>query len=169
MGRQKHLTIALLEAIKNATSDKLIDQKLFNSNDTFQSNGLKSFTTDMLDSETEPLLMIEDVSMPEINSQNPMPLDANDTDSLQNLCEAISNRQKIEEMMNQSQCHPNNGSLNGDESSMVNQTNGENFSGILIANIAHVDNLITKLFKILQIIQMENVNYVEQLELNTTK
>lgn len=119
----------------------------------------------MLDSETEPNLMIEngldDVSLPESRSQSQntissvsMPtiesLNGHADDSLQNLCEAISNRQKIEEENVLMMSSQENGSKspNGDQ-----RFNDQ----LLIENVTHVNDLITKLFKILRIIQIESV------------
>lgn len=135
--------------------------------------------TEMLDSETEPCLMmenvLEDVSVPDAHSQNLIssltlpPLhavDDNQEDSLHNLCEAIANRQKIEEqttlmMMNQS---INSDRDVSDNEAMTNTSICEGFHfQILVEQVINVDNLITKLLKILRIIQIDSDNCIQQL------
>lgn len=135
--RQQQLITALMKAIETA------DQKILDSNVSSRNGDSKSFTTDMLDSETEPVLMIENVSQKLL-----------DGDSLQNLCEAISNRRKIEEMMNQ------NGQESDDDDT---SSNCEQRDPILMENIIDVNQLLTKLLKILQFIQIDNVHYIQQL------
>lgn len=112
---------------------------------------------EMLDSETEPCLMIENVleSMPDSHTQNLIssndlsPVGNNDQeDSLQMLCEAITNRQQIEQqtslmLMNRSM-----------------ETNISNKGAMivpvqsLIDHVINVDNLVTKLLKVLHNIQL---------------
>lgn len=129
----------------------------------------KADVTEMLDSETEPCLMmenvLEDVSMPDSHSQNLISssilssvhdLDDNQDDSLHSLCEAIANRQKIEEqttlMMMKSM---NNDRKIDDKKAMISEG--------LVDHIINVDNLVTKLLKILRIIQIDNDNCIQQI------
>lgn len=122
----------------------------------------------MLDSETEPYLMmenvLEDVSMPDAHTQNLISssvlptmctLDENqkdlnlEEDSLQMLCEAISNRQKIEEQTTLMLC---------DKETLNNSP-----KPTLVGQVIFVDNLVTKLLKVLRIIQIDNDNCIQQL------
>lgn len=121
---------------------------------------------EMLDSETEPCLMMEDVSIPDSQSQqitsppvrSPIcVLEDNQEDSLQNLCAAIENRQKIEEqatfmMLNQSVHEDAN------QESTVSPPHFSYDSSVqkLVEHVINVDNLVTKLLKVLRIIQIED-------------
>lgn len=101
----------------------------------------------MLDSETEPqLMMIE-------NSLGDTLGDENKTDSLHNLCEAITNRRKIEEMMNYNN-HQERSTGTGDCETIMNSN--------VLENVAQVDRSITNLLRIFQYIQTENVNRIQQ-------
>lgn len=146
--RHQKLIEALVKAIDNATTTKSI---IFEqSNQVFRNDALK--LSEMLDSETEPQLMIIENGLKD-------PLDgANTTDSLHNLCEAISNRRKIEEMMNHNNHQESAG--NGANETMTEYSNTPNPN--VIENVIQVDRLITKLLKVLQIIQTENVNHIQQ-------
>lgn len=137
---------ALVKAIDNATTTNSNQSE--QSNQVFRNDGLK--LSEMLDSETEPqLMMIE-------NGLDVALGDESTTDSLHNLCEAITNRQKIEEMVNHNNHQESNGT--GDD----NKTMNEQLNSNLIENVVQVDRLLTKLLKILQIIQTENVNHIQQ-------
>ncbi|XP_031622920.1 uncharacterized protein LOC116340515 [Contarinia nasturtii] len=175
--RNNSFITAVINAIKNAASsakDK-VNHKVEKLHSIETTDGLE-----MLDSETEPCLMmenvLEDVSMPDSHTQNLISscvlpsshsLDDNRGDSLNSLCEAIANRQKIEEqttlmMMNQS-IH-SEANTSGKES-MINSSiyEQEYPVQILVDNVINVDNLVTKLLKILRIIQIENDNCIQQL------
>lgn len=136
-------------------------------------------TSEMLDSETEPCLMmenvLEDVAMPDSHTHNLISssmitsmhsMDDTQEDSLHNLCEAIANRQKIEEqtslmMLNQS-VHSEMDS--NDRSSMTNSTSERDYPvQILVDHVINVDNLVTKLLKVLRIIQIDSDNCIQQL------
>lgn len=139
----------------------------------------------MLDSETEPCLMmenvLEDVPMPDSHTHNLISssmiasvhsLDGgggdNQEDSLHNLCEAIANRQKIEQqttlmMMNQSMHSERDGSHDRDTLMSVSHCDQEFPVEILVDHVIDVDNLVTKLLKVLRIIQMDNDNCIQQL------
>lgn len=134
---------ALVKAIDNATTTK--SNKCDQSNQVFRNDGLK--LSEMLDFETEPQLMIIENGLGDALG------DENTTDSLHNLCEAITTRQKIEEMMNHNN-HQERITGPGDCETIMNSN--------VIDNVAQVDRLITKLLKILQMIQIENVNHIQQ-------
>lgn len=130
----------------------------------------------MLDSETEPCLMmenvLEDVRMPDSHTQDlisscgfPSP-QSMEQDSFHSLCEAIANRQKIEEqttiMMTQS-VHSERYS-SGKESKIYPSICEQEFPiQVLVDHVINVDNLVTKLLKILRIIQTENDHCIQQL------
>lgn len=137
---------ALVKAIDNATTTNSNQSE--QSNQVFRNDGLK--LSEMLDSETEPqLMMIE-------NGLNVALGHVSTTDSLHNLCEAITNRQKIEEMVNHNNRQESTG--NGDNNKTMNKQLNSN----LVESVVQVDRLLTKLLKILQIIQTENVNNIQQ-------
>lgn len=161
--RNHSFVAAVINAIKNAASSA--------KDKVSHSDGIE-----MLDSETEPCLMmenvLEDVSMPDSHTQNLISscvlssshsLDDNHEDSLSSLCEAIANRQKIEEqttlmMMNQSiQNNSSNDLLNSSSTFQIEQVQ------LLVDHVINVDNLVTKLLKILRIIQIDNDNCMQQL------
>lgn len=159
-------------------------------------NGVASISGDgiseMLDSETEPCLMmenvLEDVSMPDSHTHNMISssmiasihslddggiVDGDNgdkqEDSLHNLCEAIANRQKIEQqttlmMMNQSM-HSERGGGAHDRNPLMAMSNCQQEFPIeiLVDHVIDVDNLVTKLLKVLRIIQMDNDNCIQQL------
>lgn len=129
----------------------------------------------MLDSETEPCLMmenvLEDVSLPDSHSQNLISSTAlqnmndNQEDSLNNLCEAIANRRKIEEqttlmLLNQS-IHSERDT--SEEETMNLPIPEELHDNIFFDHVINVDNSVTKLLKVLRIIQIDNDNCVQQL------
>lgn len=170
--------MAIINAIKNAATtakDKV------NAKATMKSfeNGDAS---EMLDSETEPCLMmenvLEDVSMPDSHTQNLISTsmitslqsldgDDNQGDSLHNLCEAIANRQKIEEQTNLMMLNESIQSDGITSDHDVGRGNGMSEPQfplqILVDHVINVDNLMTKLFKVLRIIQMDNDNCIQQL------
>ncbi|XP_059620136.1 uncharacterized protein LOC132264086 [Phlebotomus argentipes] len=151
-----------------------------------------SDSTEMLDSETEPCLMmenvLEDVTLPDSHSQNlvsssgmalsqiecPTEMMKHD-DSLNNLSQAIANRQQIELQT----------SLMRDVRSCLRQQSGENSlsedisvhesmaeipsisefgsAQTLVDQVIHVDNLVTRLLKVLRIVQLDNDNCIQHL------
>lgn len=176
--------------------------------------GDESDTTEMLDSETEPCLMmenvLEDVSMPDTHSHNmvssasvavpvpsaagggaavtpPLHLQLHDVacpsamgkeeESIHNLSQAILNRQHIElqssrlAMRTMSEHSSGSDELGaggvGDQSVAEQPSMVSEFSGScaqpLVDQIIGVDNLVTKLLKVLRIIQMDNDNCIQQL------
>ncbi|XP_055309953.1 restin homolog isoform X2 [Sitodiplosis mosellana] len=120
---------------------------------------------EMLDSETEPCLMMEDVSKPDSHTQNLISscsLGDNQEDSLQMLCEAIANRQKIEEqttMMLLNQSMHSETDISDSEAIPVQS---------LVDHVINVDNLVTKLLKVLRIIQIDYINEKNTFQLNKT-
>lgn len=205
--RHESFIRAVLSAIKSAaiTAKGSVHKKHSMNLDgssmaTTENNIDASDSTDMLDSETEPCLMmenvLEDVTMPDTHSQNMvssshngMPavqqgpietssetIEANsrsmnkEEESLYNLCQAIANRQEIEHQTNlmiQKQAN-RAGSFTAD-TSMQESLNemplvNEACSGqVLVDQIIDVDNLMTKLLKILRIIQIEDDNCIQRL------
>lgn len=182
--RNQTIVSAILTAIKSAASSarKTIQKK--NERNSFNDE-LDSEASEMLDSETEPCLMmenvLEEISIPYSQSHNMVSstnslqmitaadvTQTKDGDSLHNLCEAIANRQKIEQQTNLMLNHRNinNETMNeqnnlesiDDVSSLSERMPTEN----VIDRVIHVDNLVTKLLKVLRIIQMENDKHVEK-------
>lgn len=90
-------------------------------------------------------------------------------DSLHNLCEAIANRQKIEQqttlmMMNQSMHSERDGVAHDRDTLMTMSNCDQEFPiDILVDHVIDVDNLVTKLLKVLRIIQMDNDSCIQQL------
>lgn len=132
--------------------------------------------TEMLDSETEPCLMmenvLEDVSLPDSHTQNLVSstvlpsiysLGDNHDDSLQLLCEAITKRQKIEE---QATLHMNvsmHTHSEKDISDMEKIINSSSCEQVLLDKVINVDKLVTKLLKVLSIIQINNEKFIQHL------
>lgn len=160
-----------------------------------------SDSTDMLDSETEPCLMmenvLEDVTMPDSHSQNMVSSSHNNStvsaslasanvaidcnnetngrqmdkeeESLFNLCQAIANRQEIEHQTNLMMQNQANraGGFSADTSmhesmNEIPSVNGTGSAQTLVDQIIDVDNLMTKLLKILRIIQIEDDNCIQR-------
>ncbi|XP_055687732.1 uncharacterized protein LOC129792567 [Lutzomyia longipalpis] len=151
-----------------------------------------SDTTEMLDSETEPCLMmenvLEDVTMPDSHSQNlvsstgmalsqiecPSEMLKHD-DSLNNLSQAIANRQQIElqtsRMRDGRSClrqHSGDNSLSEDISGHESIAEIPSISEFgpaqgLVDQVIHVDNLVTRLLKVLRIVQVDNDNCIQHL------
>lgn len=191
--RHHSFIAAVLNAIRSAatTAKDKVNQKKAEKSQTmansFENGGISSVdgASEMLDSETEPCLMmenvLEDVSMPDSHSHNLISssmiasihsLEAdNQEDSLHNLCEAIANRQKIEQqttlmMMNQSIHSERDGASHEHDSIMIAshcEQEHEFPVEILVDHVIDVDNLVTKLLKVLRIIQMDNDSCIQQL------
>lgn len=148
-------------------------------------------STEMLDSETEPCLMmenvLEDVHMPDSHSQNlvstsqlmlsqveiPSEILKNSMHdvrdgSLDNLSQAIANRQQIELQTNaMHHCNRQTSERNStsdDESGADVPSIGDFYTAqSLVDQVIEVDNSITKLLKVLRIIQMDNDNCIQEL------
>lgn len=148
----------------------------------------------MLDSETEPCLMMENVleAPSDSHSQNqassqimlsqieiPSDLMKSDTqndedDSLNNLSLAIANRQQIELQTGAMSCRTalrqqsNHNSTSDDVSgheSIAEVASIADFctAQSLVDQVIEVDNLVTKLLKVLRITQLDNDNCIQEL------
>lgn len=134
----------------------------------------------MLDSETEPCLMmenvLEDVTMPDSHSQNLVSTsqmmqhgDCNDG-SLDNLSQAIANRQQIELQTHAMAVRRQNSERNSTSDDM-SQESGADIPSIgdfctaqlIVDQVIEVDNSITKLLKVLRLIQLENDSCIQEL------
>lgn len=190
---------AVLNAIKEAatTAKHSVHNKSIGEDVKTFGDVLESDSTDMLDSETEPCLLmmenvLEDVSMPDSHSHN-MVSSTNsllmvptassnesmnkDEELLHNLCEAIANRKKIEQQANimmkqQQRCIEcidqiiSDDAINDERESIADIPSiSENcmVQNLIIDNVINVDNLVTKLLKVLRLIQIKNDNCVQQL------
>lgn len=148
----------------------------------------------MLDSETEPCLMmepvLEDVQMPDSHSPNvasqimlsqiEIPSDLlnsdiqNEDNSLNDLSQAIANRQQIElhtgamatraALRQQSNHNSTSDDISGHESIAEVASIGDFCTAqSLVDQVIEVDNLVTKLLKVLRIIQLDNDNCIQEL------
>lgn len=152
----------------------------------------------MLDSETEPCLLmmdnvLEDVTMPDSHSHNLVSTSSQlilsqietpsdlikDDDSFNNLSQAIVNRQQIEfETSIMSRSNPmieshmlteHSNSVSDDVSGHESIAEMPSMMGeyctaqTLVDQVIDVDNLVTKLLKVLRIIQMDNDNCLLEL------
>jgi hypothetical protein len=154
-------------------------------------------TTEMLDSETEPCLMmdnvLEDAPMPDSHSHNmvststrisqiEMPSIENSSiphdDSLDNLSQAIANRQQIElqssimasrrGVFRQDTVQSQASSMDNDEeneASMAEMPSITDYCNAqaLVDQVIDVDNLITKLLKVLRLVQLDNDHCLQEL------
>lgn len=159
----------------------------------------ESDSTEMLDSETEPCLMmepvLEDVQMMNHDSHSPNLVSASqimlsqieipsellnseiqneEDNSLNNLSEAIANRQQIElqtgamatraALRQQSNHNSTSDDISGHESIAEVASIGDFCTAqSLVDQVIEVDNLVTKLLKVLRIIQMDNDNCIQEL------
>lgn len=166
---------SLITAIINAIRDTAQTAKL-KVNQRFDPlpNGLKSEPSDMLDSETEPCLMMEHVLDDAIGISDPLNNEHVTTvsvetstepeqtdDSLHNLCEAIANRRKIEEQT------WTNGSFDNDRHDnlmkLQQKEKQRHQQQLFVDQVIGVDNMVTRLLKVLRIIQMDNDTCIQQL------
>ncbi|KAK9890642.1 hypothetical protein WA026_012002 [Henosepilachna vigintioctopunctata] len=122
-----------------------------------------SSSTEMLDSETEPCLMmehvLEDVVIPDGHSHNMissthslMNSRLTHSESLKDLSQAILNREKFE------QSNSMNVSLSSEAGA------NELFPMSLVDQVIDVDNSITRLLKVIRIIQVESEDCMNELE-----
>uniref|UniRef100_A0A182J017 Cornetto n=1 Tax=Anopheles atroparvus TaxID=41427 RepID=A0A182J017_ANOAO len=246
--RGQSFIAAVISAIKNATSKTTTVKPTVATNggvahatkDCRENNGHESDSTEMLDSETEPCLMmdnvLEDVTMPDSHSHNmvssstrisqiemPSSMESGvgatgpgnammtHDESLDNLSQAIANRQQIELQSNMiasgrsSRFHhstssdqqarnsaatmassvaagvtttapdhttaSHSSSLDDDENSCCAEASMAEMPSIceycnaqsLVDQVIDVDNLITKLLKVLRIVQMDNDHCIQEL------
>lgn len=155
--------------------------------------------TEMLDSETEPCLMmenvLEDVTMPDSHSHNLVSTSQMmlsqieipseilkssssiqqqpqhpDDGSLDNLSQAIVNRQQIELQTHAMTMRRQNSERNSTSDDM-SQESGADVPSIgefctaqsIVDQVIEVDNSITKLLKVLRLIQIDNDNCIQEL------
>lgn len=150
----------------------------------------ESDSTEMLDSETEPCLMmdnvLEDVQMPDSHSHNqvssqvmlsqieiPSEMLKSDTQneddqSLNDLSQAIQFRQQIElhtgAMATQSALRQQSDHSTSDDSAAEVPSIGDFCTAqSLVDQVIDVDNLVTKLLKVLRLIQLDNDSCIQGL------
>lgn len=235
--RGQSFIAAVISAIKNATSKSAAAKStasVAHSKERKEICGHESDSTEMLDSETEPCLMmdnvLEDVAMPDSHSHNmvssstrisqiemPSSLESganmmiSHDESLDNLSQAITNRQQIElqssiiasgrsprrQFRQSTEQRPSNGqsagnatttagdhttashssSLEDDENSCCGEASIAEMPSIceycnaqsLVDQVIDVDNLITKLLKVLRIVQMDNDHCIQELVVHKNK
>ena len=186
---QSFLT-AVLNAIRNATTPSKPSQD--------KKDSPEEDSTEMLDSETEPCLImdnvIEDANLPDSHSQNlvsssqimisqiEVPSEMlkssinGDDGSLDNLSQAIANRQQIElqtgamatrsalRQQQQSERNSTSDDISGQESIGEVPSIGDFCTAqSLVDQVIDVDNSVTKLLKVLRLIQMDNDNCIQEL------
>lgn len=191
--RNQSFIVAVINAIKSAanTAKQSVHKKSSGEHTSTFVDDLESDSTEMLDSETEPCLMmenvLEDVSMPDSHSHNMVSStnsllmvtapsnDMNkDEESLHNLCEAIANRKKIEQqakLMMLQHSGIDSEQTNSDETQSDGRESIADIPSIsenctvqhLVDHVISVDNLVTKLLKVLRLIQIDNDNCVQRL------
>ncbi|XP_055611696.1 uncharacterized protein LOC129758251 [Uranotaenia lowii] len=224
---------AVISAIRNATSKTAVLKTAVSNGGSVAAPkekkdhcGHESDSTEMLDSETEPCLMmdnvLEDVTMPDSHSHNmvssstrisqiemPSSLESganmmiSHDESLDNLSQAIANRQQIEMQSSiiasgrsprqfRQSCGSSDqpmvtggaaggagdhtiashsSSLEDDENSCCGEASMAEMPSIceycnaqsLVDQVIEVDNLITKLLKVLRIVQMDNDHCIQEL------
>lgn len=189
---QSFLT-ALINAIRNATSSSTRP----NQEKKHLSNAEEDDSTEMLDSETEPCLIMDNVleraQMHDSHSQNLVSTSQimlsqieapsemlksamnGDDGSLDNLSQAIANRQQIElhtgamatrSALRQQQSERNSTSddISGQESVGEVPSIGDFCSAqSLVDQVIEVDNSVTKLLKVLRLVQLDNDNCIHEL------
>lgn len=154
----------------------------------------------MLDSETEPCLMmdnvLEDAQMPDSHSHNlisssqqmisqiEVPSEIlrsslacdttaadGDDGSLENLSQAIVNRQQIElqtsamALRNHSERNSTSDDISGGHDSVAEMPSIGDFctAQALVDQVIEVDNMVTKLLKVLRLVQLDNENCIQEL------
>ncbi|XP_072388381.1 uncharacterized protein corn [Diabrotica undecimpunctata] len=158
---------AVINAIKSAAQSPFALRDV--SKDTLSTD--HSSSNEMLDSETEPCLMmehvLEDVIIPDGHSQNlissghgsMMSSRLTHSESLKDVSQTILSRQ-----MSEPTSMSFYGSLNTSYTSDLVSLN-EFFPSIsLVDQVIDVDNLITRLLKVIRIIQMENEDCMNELQ-----
>lgn len=124
----------------------------------------------MLDSETEPCLMmenvLEDVAVPDGHSHNMISSchsminsRLTHSESLNNLTQSYyNNRQTSEQIINFTE------SLNASFTSDISHTSEYSNSISVVDQVIEVDNLITRLLKVIRIIQLENEDCMNEVQ-----
>ncbi|XP_034110885.1 uncharacterized protein LOC117572286 isoform X1 [Drosophila albomicans] len=171
-------------------------------------NGDDSDSTEMLDSETEPCLLmmdnvLEDVVQPDSHSHNmvssctgmisqiELPTElisqcsqqqqhqqsVNGDDSLQQLSQAITNRQQMElhvhklsvlPMNNRDQCNTEELSCHDSLAELPSLMEYSTAQAV-VDQVIEVDTLVTKLLKVLRLVQLDNDNCIQQLIVDKNK
>ncbi|XP_030570238.1 early endosome antigen 1 [Drosophila novamexicana] len=183
---------------------------MLNSNEpaNHNGNGDDSDSTEMLDSETEPCLLmmdnvLEDVVQPDSHSHNmvssctgmisqielptelvsqcsqqqPAAAAAQGDDSLQQLSQAITNRQQMELHVHKLSVLPNS---NRDQCNTEELSCHDSLAELpslmeystaqaVVDQVIEVDTLVTKLLKVLRLVQLDNDNCIQQLILDKNK
>ncbi|XP_043647963.1 uncharacterized protein LOC122616542 [Drosophila teissieri] len=176
-----------------------------------QGNGDDSDSTEMLDSETEPCLLmmdnvLEDVVHPDSHSHNmvssctgmisqiELPTElisqcshanninggAGGDDSLQQLSQAITNRQQMELHMHKingmpmnprDQCNTEELSCHDSLAELTELPSLMEYSTAqaVVDQVIEVDTLVTKLLKVLRLVQLDNDNCIQQLIVDKNK
>ncbi|KAJ8914449.1 hypothetical protein NQ315_011390 [Exocentrus adspersus] len=159
---------AVINAIKNAAA-----QSPFSVRDISKDNLCtdRSSSNEMLDSETEPCLMmehvLEDVVIPDGHSHNMISSGHGSmisshlthSESLKDLSQAILNRQ-----MSEQATISFGGSLNNSFTSDLASLSDLFPSISLVDQVIDVDNLVTRLLKVIRIIQLENDDCMNELQ-----
>ncbi|KAJ8955167.1 hypothetical protein NQ318_009060 [Aromia moschata] len=159
---------AVINAIRNAAA-----QSPFAVRDISKDNLCtdRSSSNEMLDSETEPCLMmehvLEDVIIPDGHSQNLISSGHGSmissrlthSESLKDLSQAILNRQKSEQTSMSFA-----GSLTTSFTSDLTSLSDLFPSISLVDQVIDVDNLVTRLLKVIRIIQIENDDCMNELQ-----
>lgn len=178
--RNHSFLAAVVNAIKSAATSAR--QSVQSKRDGTNGIDDKSDSTEMLDSETEPCLMmenvLEDVHMPDSHSQNlvstsqimlshiEMPADMyRQDDSLNNLSDAIANRQQLElNVANNIRPAVDDLSPVSNES-LLDQPSISEFctAHALVDQVLEIDCLVTKLLKVLRIVQMNSDCWIQEL------
>ncbi|XP_037936186.1 uncharacterized protein LOC119670123 isoform X2 [Teleopsis dalmanni] len=216
--RNQSFIAAVISAIRNATTPsgkrllarnvKRMGNQGSNTNNNSNQNYIAgndgdSDSTEMLDSETEPCLMmdnvLEDVNMPDSHSHNMVSsctgmisqievpselLNVNSAtcdDSLQNLSQAITNRQQMELQINamavpkiaiptnhHDNCVSDDISCHDSVAEMPSLVEYCSVQTV-VDQVIEVDSLVTKLLKVLRLIQMDNDNCIQQLIVDKNK
>lgn len=194
---QSFLT-AVINAIRNATSsNKPNQEKKESPNIEEGEEEEEDDSTEMLDSETEPCLImdnvLEDAQMHDSHSQNLMSTSQimlsqievpsemlkssmnGDDGSLDNLSQAIANRQQIElqtgamatrSALRQQQSERNSTSddISGQESVAEVPSIGDFCTAqSIVDQVIEVDNSVTKLLKVLRLVQLDNDSCIQEL------
>jgi hypothetical protein len=197
--RGRSFIAAVINAIRSATTNtttttNAASKQAARKHAANKTGGDESDSTEMLDSETEPCLMmdnvLEDVPVPDSHSQNlvsssaqlmlsqteePANMVKSQDDDLNNLSLAITNRQNIElqtsmmvtrNVMRQPSCeHSLSEEISGHESIAEMPSLAVDYCSAqtLVDQVIEVDNLVTKLLKVLRLVQIDNDNCIQEL------
>lgn len=200
--RGQSFLAAVINAIKSAASAVKPNAGIIVQEEKKTSDGVDGVDDDkseMLDSETEPCLMmenvLEDAQMPDSHSHNlissqqqmisqiEVPSEllrstslvdetaAGDDGSLENLSQAIVNRQQIELQTSAMRCNNNSernstsDDVSGGHDSLAEMPSIGDFctAQALVDQVIEVDNMVTKLLKVLRLVQLDNESCIQEL------